>query len=235
MYLWIKNGTVFTNFKFAIQLEVGENVTEIEPYKDKVFNVTLPENCFLGEFKGYKNYIKNNKLYNNLKIITLTGQENWGYSAPAYNLAKTDVPNINAPYNSLNLMCNYFKVNTGTTAVGEMRAGTNYLLFNYDNGVGGVDGWKSFLQEKYNAGTPVVILYLTNTEEEVELPAETQTLLNNFELYEDLNNIGVESGTISFKYNKSLAREFEKLYALIGAGTSTSIVQESEVLSNADN
>lgn len=226
MYLWIKSGTVLTDFKFAIQLEVGENTTEMELYKNKNYTIMLPENKFLGEFKGCRNYIKNNKLYNNLKILTLTGEENWVFSSPGYNLAKVGISNINAPYNSTNIMCNYFKVNTGTTAVGEMRVGTNYLVFNYDDGAGGVEAWKSFLQEKYNAGDPVIILYVTNTEEEEELPTATQTILNSIELYEDINNISVDGGTINFKYNKSLARAIEELYILAGA------TQESEVYAN---
>lgn len=226
MYLWIKSGTVLTDFKFAIQLEVGENTTEMELYKNKNYTIMLPENKFLGEFKGCRNYIKNNKLYNNLKILTLTGEENWVFSSPGYNLAKVGISNINAPYNSTNIMCNYFKVNTGTTAVGEMRVGTNYLVFNYDDGAGGVEAWKSFLQEKYNAGDPVIILYVTNTEEEEELPTATQTILNSIELYEDINNISVDGGTINFKYNKSLARAIEELYILAGA------TQESEVSAN---
>ena len=73
-----------------------------------------------------------------------------------------------------------------------------------------------------------MLLYVTNTEEEVELPEATQTLLNGIELYEDLNNIGVEGGTISFKYNKSLTRVVEEIYSLIGANIS----HESGVLNN---
>lgn len=62
--------------------------------------------------------------------------------------------------------------------------------------------------------------------ETVELPEATQIILNNIQLYEDINNIGVEDGTISFKYNKSLVRAIEELYILAGA------TQESEVSAN---
>lgn len=50
--------------------------------------------------------------------------------------------------------------------------------------------------------------------ETVELSEATQTLLNSIELYEDINNISIEDGTVSFKYNKSLARVIEDLYRL---------------------
>lgn len=64
--------------------------------------------------------------------------------------------------------------------------------------------------------------------ETVELPEETQNLLNSIELMDDLNNISIDNGTISFKYNKSLARVVEEIYSLIGASTT----KESEVLDN---
>ncbi len=69
---------------------------------------------------------------------------------------------------------------------------------------------KNKLKELYDAGTPVKVYYVAETPTKNPLSEEVQTALSNLKLYQDLNNIAIDGGSMNFIYNKSLLRSLEE-------------------------
>ena len=66
------------------------------------------------------------------------------------------------------------------------------------------------MQELYQAGTPVKIYYVALTTDKIPISEEVKQELDKFKLYDDLNNVSIDNGTLSFKYNKSLLKVLEE-------------------------
>lgn len=80
-YIWFAKNITFTNFKFTIQLENGDVVTEHEPYKEENKVIKLPKNVFLAKIGNVQDYIDNKGiLQKNIDKIVLNGSENWLYN-----------------------------------------------------------------------------------------------------------------------------------------------------------
>lgn len=159
------------------------------PYKGYNKQITLPENNFLGAFNGYKNYIKDNKLKSNLKIIELDGTENWNYKEAEnkFVIYNTDTHAI-----STFQLCTHFKTyNEYANAAGTFSVGNGYVRTYNDNNMS-LEEWKTFLAQQKQAGTPLQILYISSNEEETELEEI------NLQLFDGTNNIFCENGIISF-------------------------------------
>ena len=74
-----------------------------------------------------------------------------------------------------------------------------------------VEEWKAKLKELYDAGTPVKVYYVAETPTKNSLQEEIQTALSDFKLYQDLNNVAIDGGSVSFIYNKSLSKTIEEM------------------------
>ena len=186
---------------------IKNTVDEIEKY-DK--QITLPENKFLGTFNGYKNYINDDKLRSNLKIVEFNGTENFyivnGEEYKGFALQKNTTI-LASNVTSRIMLSNYFKcVNSGESWKGKNTFGFSYndvLWFQTDDDFETIDDWKSFLAQQKQAGTPLQILYISN-EEETELEEI------NLQLYQGINNISLEDLKLNFKYNISIEKYIEK-------------------------
>lgn len=95
---------------------------------------------------------------------------------------------------------NQLRINVSKTRL-DVFEGTNY-----------VDKFKAMLDDMIEKGLNFDIYYPLSEAnyEYIELPEETQQVLNSIELMYDLNIISIYNGTMSFEYNKSLARAFEE-------------------------
>lgn len=122
--------------------------------------------------------------------------------------------------------CNYFKNNfqygdissgINSNAIGKFAiwsSGVDFFSFAIEKErFSSLEEANAKLKELYDAGTPMEIYALASegNYEYIELPEETQEILNSIELMEDLNNISMDNGTISFEYNKPLYKAFEEL------------------------
>ena len=90
------------------------------------------------------------------------GNENYWQviSNKFYGLNKSNITNCDIPaYNTSNYRCNYFRRGTSTASVNQMYVGTNYINFNYDNNLAGLQNFKNKVAEWYNSGHPLQLVY----------------------------------------------------------------------------
>ena len=178
---------------------IKNTVDEIEKYNKQI---TLLENKFLGIFNGYKNYIKDNKLKSNLKIVEFTETLDWTYHEPENKFMCSIPSNAKIKDISLPQLCSHYKTKSSFASnENEFACTVNGFRFHNDNNMS-LEEWKTFLAQQKEAGTPLQILYISN-EEETELEDI------NLPLYKGINNISAEDLKVSFKYNVSIEKYIE--------------------------
>ncbi len=176
---------------------IKNTVDEVEKY-DK--QIVLPENNFLGNFNGYKNYIKDNKLKSNLKIVEFTETLDWSYHEPENKFMCSIPYNAKIKDISLTQLCSHYKTKSDFASnENEFACTANGFRFHNDNNMT-LEEWKTFLAQQKEAGTPLQILYISN-EEETELEDI------NLPLYKSINNISAEDLKMSFKQNMKAIAE----------------------------
>lgn len=217
----------------SLRISVSTNIE----YKDTILRyivceeidektISLLEDQFLGKFNGYENYIENNKLKGNLKVYTITGDEDWNIEINE-NYLKTPSESVDfcctTLYSSIlpnsKLLCNAFenKLFDGeyrkSDNIESISSGGSYRriyirirkerLESIDNA-----GIKKLLKELYETGTPIKILYVTNEQYEYELSLENKFKINTLRVYKGINNI-YSNCKIRFKANKNLNKHIE--------------------------
>lgn len=137
-----------------IMLNLGSTALPYEPYGYKI-----PVSC-AGQTVPV--YLGQTQTVRRIKKLVLTGEESWTSSSGGAFYALPITPYM-LDRNGL-LSTHFFVGNySGALAIGQLRgSGTpsSTILFNYDNGVVGVDGFKSYLAAQYSAGTPVTVWYV---------------------------------------------------------------------------
>lgn len=205
------------DYPSEIQVVDEQNITINET------NITIPLiNSAIGQYTDTIDKESNvqNKV---IQELTLTGSESdWGREDTAVGtrffkpLQNSIISNANkAPY----ALCTHFKLaNDGGTynTIGNLFAiytinTAGRIAFGSFTDISTVDEWKAKLKELYEAGTPVKVYYVAKTSKQEPLSEEVQTALSNFKLYKDLNNVAIDSGSMSFIYNKSLPKAIEEM------------------------
>ena len=203
------------DFPSEVQVASEQNITINET------NITIPlTNSAIGQYTDTidrKNSVQNKFI----QELTLTGSESdWGREDTSVGarffkpLQNSIISNTNNPY----ALCTHFKLSYGGgtyNVVGNLFAiynagGTNRIGFGSFTDMSTVEEWKAKLKELYDAGTPVKIYYVSETIDKIPLSEEIKQELNKFKLYDDLNNVFIDKGSLSFKYNKSLSKELEE-------------------------
>ena len=175
---------------------IKNTVDKIEKYNKQI---TLPENKFLGTFNGYKNYIKDNKLKSNLKIVEFTETLDWNYHDPENKFMCSIPSNAKIKDISLTQLCSHYKTKSAFASnENEFACTANGFRFHNDNNMS-LEEWKNFLTQQKEAGTPLQILYIASDE-------ETELEEINLPLYKGINNIFAEDLKVSFKYNVSIEK-----------------------------
>lgn len=173
-------------------------VDEVEKYNKSII---LPENNFLGNFNGYKNYIKDNKLKSNLKIVEFTETLDWTYHEPENKFMCSIPSNVKIKDISLPQLCSHYKTKSDFVSnENEFACTANGFRFHNDNNMS-LEEWKTFLAQQKQAGTPLQILYISSNEEETSLDDI------NLPIYQGINNISIENLKISFKQNMKAIAE----------------------------
>lgn len=211
-------------------IDITNGVPENEEYKQYNGyneNLALKEGQFLGNFNGFKNYTKNNKLKGRLKILTLTGQEVW-MATESNTFYYTGIADYKRG-TELICLCNYFKSqpNVGNSSNVEdgccsfySGTGVNRIYLNDSMFEKNVSKLKTWLKEKYDAGTPVQIVYVTNEEYEEDLSVENKSKINSLKVYKDINNI-YSNCKISFRANKNLEKKLDEYVKKTDYSTNT--------------
>ena len=203
------------DFPSEIQIASEQNISINET------NITIPSvNSAIGQYTDTIDR-ENNVQNKVIQELTLTGRESdWSREDTSVGtrffkpLQNSIISNTNNPY----ALCTHFKLSySGGTynVVGNLFAiynvsSTNRIGFGSFTDISTVDEWKAKLKELYEAGTPVKVYYVAKTSKQEPLSEEVKQELDKFKLYDDLNNVFIDKGSLSFKYNKSLLRAFKE-------------------------
>ena len=209
------------DFPSEVQVASEQNITINET------NITIPlTNSAIGQYADTID--RENSVQNKvIQELILTGDENFNLHIEP-NYLKTPDESIDYYINFFSvltnseLLCNTFK---NKTFDGKYRMYENVEGISSGGGYKrlyirikkerletvDVNGIKKFLKKLYDAGTPVKVYYVAETPTKNSLQEEIQTALSNFKLYKDLNNVAIDSGSMSFIYNKSLSKTIEEM------------------------
>lgn len=141
LWLYIKNGTTFTNYVIKPQLEQGSTATPYEPYKEEVVNIDLKGNELCSLPNGTKDelVVKDGraKIIKKIDKIVLNGSETitaiWRDAETTHIFKISDIKLDNL-YTTLTntdevfAMCDYFKVHpydAGTDSIWAIRKDNN--------------------------------------------------------------------------------------------------------------
>ena len=220
-YSILKNNQVQSekaNFS-EIMLVEGNTDLPYEPYYGT--NITIPlVNSAIGQYADTIDR-ENNVQNKVIQELILTGDEDWSREDTSVGtrffkpLQNSIISNTDNPY----ALCTHFKLSysDGTyNVVGNLFAiynvgSTNRISFGSFTDMSTVEEWKAKLKELYDAGTPVKVYYVAENPTTNPLSEEVQTALSNFKLYQDLNNVAIDGGSMSFIYNKSLSKTIEEM------------------------
>ena len=213
--IWVQIANSMSTVLEVKNIMISYYDVEYEDYYD-INNSIIPlVNSAIGKYADIidrKNDIQNKVI----QELVLTGDENYRYidiynGIYQYNM-DTQVQTLSNDDYVIRAMSNYFKGigrknswlhdNTVTTEANKIR----FMTSEYTT----VEDFKAKIKELYEAGTPVKIYYVSKTIDKIPLSEEIKQELNKFKLYDDLNNIFIDNGTLSFKYNKSLSKELEE-------------------------
>ena len=233
------NGTTYDEDMY-IELEISDKrPTQFQKYEVTDLSIAL-ENGFNGALKDYYNEIKliDGKWYlvNKFAHYVLDGTSS-GNKVTAKqsknNIDKYDVmlgtdkiyiDTSKDYWKPLLGICNYLKSDktygtisdinsTYPDAIGFWKSGQDQMSFSTEKDrFASIDEANAYLKQLYDAGKPLEFYVLMSEDnyETIELPEDIQKELDKFKLYDDLNNIFIDNGTLSFKYNKSLSKELEE-------------------------
>ena len=200
------------DFPSEVQVASEQNITINET------NITIPLiNSAIGQYADTIDR-ENNVQNKVIQELILTGDEDWtmAYGDGIFGLENSEIKfNINSKI----ALSNYFKFNSTTSNIYNTLL-DNEFAFQFSEGkqkcfikciqFNSVTDWKAKLQELYQAGTPVKIYYVALTTDKIPISEEVKQELDKFKLYDDLNNVSIDNGTLSFKYNKSLLKVLEE-------------------------
>lgn len=205
------------NEDIYIELEISdEQPTQFQKYEST--DITIPlVNSAIGQYADTIDR-ENNVQNKVIQELILTGDEDWtmAYGDGMFGLENSEIKfNINSKI----ALSNYFKFNSTTNNIYNTLL-DNEFTFQFSNGkqkcfikciqFNSITDWKAKLKELYQAGTPVKIYYVAETSTPEPLSEEVKQELDKFKLYDGLNNISIDNGTLSFKYNKSLLKVLEE-------------------------
>lgn len=233
-YSILKNSQVQSekaNFS-EIMLVEGDTDLLYEPYYET--NITIPlTNSSIGQYADTID--RENKVQDKvIQELILTGNENYNFDNVEKGIYQYRITPAKKPLyindSIIRAMSNYFKGvgrynswnidNSITTNMSDIR----FMTSQYTT----VEDFKVKIKELYNAGTPVKVYYVSETIDKIPLSEEIKQELNKFKLYDDLNNVFIDKGSLSFKYNKSLLRAFEEQSEL-----SASLLERIQALEQA--
>ena len=200
-------------FVSNIQLELGSEATEYEPYRDPIMTpIYLPKPL-------YKNdYIRKDrtggKVHREWGVKVFDGTEEFSTNAQIkswFMLADSTV------YPNKYAYCTHFSYNSSASALiaGQFSTGntidyTGRYVFRMSDGTT-LDDFKAFLASEYAKGTPVTVYYplATPTEEPIELP--DLPLEIGYNMIDVDTEIKPEKMSITYKADKAAAQADEAL------------------------
>ena len=218
----------YNNVLITPQIEAGENKTAWIEHKEQNFIFPLSQGQKL--YKG--DYLAEDGIHHVRKQVVLDGTENWMVSGNSYYLTVAG-KKLRYELTKGKMLCTHFKETEGT-GTGDLQlneffegyysTGNRNVFFNYDNGEGGVEGFKSYLSQQKQAGTPVIVEYELAEEEIEPYTEEQQTaydkIVQTAKSYKNVTNIfspDPVSPVFEVNYRKDIETMLEQVQAQTNA------------------
>lgn len=198
-----------------IILEQNSTETDYEQHEEQSYIMPVQKEMLQGDYFDFDN---EEEVHTKAKLV-LTGNENWKLeSTGRFGIMKSDLSEIPAAASSdndyLGNMCNSYKESTPALTWKKEQGfcvdGTSCLRI-YDDKYStnnDLEGFKTYLKSKYDAGTPVVIYYKLATPNRLKFTDEQKAVakeLSNARTYKNVTNITTDSKAIlSLDYAKDL-------------------------------
>lgn len=191
----------------SLQIEENSIATEYIEHQQQTITFPLQEGQKL--MKG--DYLADDGIHHKRKQVELVGTEYWNLSGKTYYIGFSDKK---MRYTLIKgaMLCNKFKESVSSQTVnielnefyeGYYQTGNKNVFFNYDDGVGGVANWKSYLAEQKANGTPVIVEYELAEEEIEPYTPEQQEAYNKLQKvlpYKLVTNIFTDLALLKFNY-----------------------------------
>lgn len=179
------NQAANTTVTYKAQLEKGTQTTDYEPHKSQIY--TIPTQKSFRKIDTYKYaFIRKNGKWHERHYIErkiLDGTENWTTRVSSVGrLFETVVSKsgLQTTDESNKCLSNQFVGNMQLTNNYEIRI-INVTITIHNDDFETIEEFKTFLQDQYNAGTPVYIDYVLETPEDIECTEEQNQILDKIE------------------------------------------------------
>lgn len=193
--------------------------SSLPPYKQhQSQKVVIPlpqELCKIGDYADTIEKIDGRwKIVKRIKEAILKGNEEvtiaYSTESDTYETFCIQISDITDSWSEdYGLLSNYFKKVIGNDVYNKLEPGIcsdnlGRLLICVD--ILTIEEFKAKLKELYDAGNPVKIYYVSSSEPEyIDLPDETQDILNNIKTYKNISTISVDGiGSLKVIYYKDL-------------------------------
>ena len=198
-----------------IILEQNSTETSYEEHQEQSYIMPTQAEMLEGDTFDFDN---EEEVHTKAKLV-LTGNENWKLeSTGRFGIIKSDLPEIPAATSNdndyLGNMCNSYKESTPVLTWKKVQGfcvDMSSCLRIYDDKYStnnDLEGFKTYLKSKYDAGTPVVIYYKLQTPTRLKFTDEQKAVakeLNNARTYKNVTNITTDSiAILDLDYAKDL-------------------------------
>nr|DAI01323.1 MAG TPA: hypothetical protein [Bacteriophage sp.] len=207
-----------------VMINEYENDTDIDYVQHEEQSYIIPTQAEM-LVNDYLDYDNEEEVHTWGKKI-LTGDENWKLeSTGRFGIIKSDLSEIPAATSNdndyLGNMCNSYKESTPSLTWKKVQGfcvDMSSCLRIYDDKYStnnDLEGFKTYLKSKYDAGTPVVIYYKLQTPTRLKFTDEQKAVakeLNNARTYKNVTNITTDSKAIlSLDYAKDQETQNQKM------------------------
>ena len=205
-----------------IILEQSSTETDYEQHEEQSYIMPVQKEILEGDYFDWDN---EEEVHGWTKLV-LTGNENWKLeSTGRFGIIKSDLSEIPAATSNdndyLGNMCNSYKESTPALTWKKVQGfcvDMSSCLRIYDDKYStnnDLEGFKTYLKSKYDAGTPVVIYYKLATPNRLKFTDEQKAVakeLNNARTYKNVTNITTDSKAIlSLDYVKDQETQNQKI------------------------
>lgn len=211
-FIWIDKGTVLNNVEIKLQLEAGTTVTDFIEHQSQSVIMPVQKEMLEGDYVA-------DVEHHEWKKLTLTGNENIKLNTAFANVFNIEIPKINI-MNQQVCLCNIAKgvvYNTALFTIQDniiMTASLNKIVYKSTK-FSSLSEFKTYLQNQYEEGTPVIVYYKLAEPINLELTDEQKAVakeLTNARTYKNVTNITTDSKAIlSLDYVKDQETQNQKM------------------------
>ena len=208
-YSILKNNQVQSekaNFS-EIMLVEGNTDLPYEPYYGTNITISLA-NSAIGQYADTidrENGVQNKVI----QEFIFDGTEDWQLGNTK-EITQVFTLNINLNCEQTG-MCNYLTYKLNVDEELFTYAGNVIYIAVNKTRASTLEEFKTLLAQLNSSGNPLKIYLARVSPTTNPLSEEVQTALSNFKLYQDLNNVAIDDGSMSFIYNKSLSKTIDEM------------------------